>query len=112
MHDFGESSGVPAQARRAETRGDHVHNHACTLYGAQGCKLANGTLFYELCERVPGLFDHMLVSHSIIHIADHTVCAKAVDLLPLVHVSTLSVIEPIKDTTFAAFVHLALGGVP
>lgn len=53
MHDLGESSCVPAQASRAETRGDHVHNHTCTLYRAQGCKLANGTLFYELCESVP-----------------------------------------------------------
>lgn len=53
MDDFSKGFSVPAQASRAETRGDHVHNHACTLYRAQGCKLADGTLFYELCESVP-----------------------------------------------------------
>ena len=67
------------------------------------------TLLRALWERT--WFDHMLVSHSIIHVADHTVCAKAAILLPFVHVSPFLVVKSIKDTTFAAFVHLALDGI-
>ena len=55
VHDLGESSCVPAQASRAETRGDHVYYHARTLYRTQRCKLANSTLFYELGKSISGL---------------------------------------------------------
>lgn len=58
-------------------------------------------------------FDHMSVSCSVIYVADHAVSTREAGFLPLVHVSSLSVVESIKDTTtLTAFVHLALGGVP
>ena len=102
MHDLGESSCISAQASRAETGGDHVHNHACTLDRTQGCKLANGTLFYELCESVPD---------SNVSFAFNQPCSKGKFLLPFVHVSPVLVVESVKNTAFAAFVHLAFDGV-